>query len=89
VTVDRLVYVLRFADVTEHNVFLCNYISGEPHLPADSPEALEQNVDNRFEPKWIPLADLAAKKFLVWQPIQQRLLHDLEHGFAPHVVDLA
>jgi 8-oxo-dGTP pyrophosphatase MutT (NUDIX family) len=89
VAIDRLLYTLHFADGTEHSVFLCNYIAGEPHLPADSPEALETNSDNRFKPGWVPVADLPQTEFFVWQPIKVRLLHDLEHGFAPEPVTLA
>jgi len=77
----RLLYTLRFEDGTEHSIFLCEHVSGEPHLPADSPEAIDQHEDNRFKPRWIPLTDLPETPFLVWEPIKQRLLHDLEHGF--------
>lgn len=89
VGIGRQLYLLRLPDGTEHHIFLCDYISGEPHLPADSPEALQRDPGNRFEPCWLPLMALADAPLLVWEPIKQRLLHDLADGFPPHVVRLA
>jgi 8-oxo-dGTP pyrophosphatase MutT (NUDIX family) len=76
----RLLYILRLADQTEHSIFLADYVSGEPQLPADSPEALEGNSKNRFKPRWVPLDQLADKDFLVWAPVRDQLLHDLPYG---------
>lgn len=89
VAVDRQLYLLRLPDGTEHHIFHCDYISGEPHLPADSPEALLHDSDNRFRPGWLELSTLETAPFLVWEPIRRQLLHDLSHGFPPHVVRLA
>lgn len=89
VDIDRLLYVLKFADGTDHSIFLCSHISGEPHLPEDSPEALLNDPDNRFEPTWVPLTDLAQTNFLVWQDVKTQLLHDLEHGFPEKPLTLA
>lgn len=82
IDIERLLYTLKFSDGTEHSIFLCSYISGEPHLPADSPEALLNDPDNRFKPGWVPLTDLAQTDFLIWQDVKVQLLHDLEHGFS-------
>lgn len=84
----RQLYLLRLDDGTEHHIFQCDYLSGEPHLPADSPEAQVGDPDNRFQPGWLPIGDLATAPFLVWQPIKQRLLKDLQSGFADRVVTL-
>jgi 8-oxo-dGTP diphosphatase len=89
IALDRKLYLLRLADGTEHHIFLGRYVSGEPSLPDDSPEALEQTEHNRFQPCWLPLTALEAAPFLVWQPIKKRLLYDLEHGFTSGVQELA
>lgn len=89
VEVGRELYLLKLANGTDHRIFLGKYITGEPHLPHDSPEALHQHDGDRFQPCWVPVADLAVTPFLVWQPIKERLLHDLEHGFAGAVQTLA
>lgn len=43
----------------EHHIFLCEYVSGTPMLHPNSEEA-EMNAKgkNRYEPKWVDLADL-------------------------------
>lgn len=80
VTVDRLLYVMRMGEVT-HSIYLCKYVSGEPQLMPDSPEALRNDSDNRFEPRWLPLAELGSVSYLIWRPAMQRFLHDMAHGF--------
>ena len=77
---DRLLYTLKLPDGTEHYIFLCTYLSGEPHLPADSPEARMHNPDNRFKPGWVGLADLESLDYMVWKPVMLRLQYDLVHG---------
>lgn len=89
VAIERLLYVVKFADGTDHSVFLCNYVSGDPHLPADSEEALHGDANNRFKPQWVSTEDLAQTPFGVWQPIKEQLLHDLEHGFSEKPQTLA
>lgn len=89
IAVDRKLYVLTLGDGTKHHIFLGNYLSGEPHLPSDSPEAIHGNENNRFKPCWLPLAKLADAPFIVWQPIKERLLYDLEHGFTDNILELA
>jgi 8-oxo-dGTP pyrophosphatase MutT (NUDIX family) len=85
---ERELYLLTLADGSESHIFLCEYISGTPHLPADSPEAQEPPT-NRFLPRWMPLAQLADAPFLVWAPIKQQLLHDLQHGLPKTLQTLA
>lgn len=88
VEVIRQLYELDLPDGTQHCVFLCKYISGEPHLPADAPEVLQSDKDNVFKPGWLPVDKLANAPFLVWRPIRDRLLLDLADGFAEKVVKL-
>jgi 8-oxo-dGTP diphosphatase len=89
IAIERKVYMLKTADGSDHHIFLGRWLAGEPRLPDDSPEALHQHENNRFKPCWLPIASLAEAPFLVWQPIKVQLLHDLEHGFADHVLELA
>jgi ADP-ribose pyrophosphatase YjhB (NUDIX family) len=86
VSVRRQLYLMNF-EGNLHHIFLCEYVSGEPHLPADAPEANE-GPDNRFEPCWMPVTGLPAAPFIIWQPVKDRLLYDLEHGFANEVVEI-
>lgn len=85
---ERELYRLRFHDGSESVLFLCTYIAGEPHLPADAPEA-QEGPNNRFNPRWVPLGQLADLPFLVWKPVQVQLLQDLQHGFRDSVQLLA
>ncbi|HSX05549.1 MAG TPA: NUDIX domain-containing protein [Candidatus Saccharimonadales bacterium] len=89
VQTERQIYFLQLADGTEHYFFLARYISGEPHLPADSPEALGNGPENRFLPRWVPLVELPELPFLVWLPIKEQLVHDLHSGFPDSVLTLA
>jgi mutator protein MutT len=82
VAIERLLYTVKFADGTDHAIYLCNYVSGEPQLQADSEEALHSDDSNRFKPQWISTDDLAQTPFGVWQPVKEQLLYDLEHGFS-------
>jgi 8-oxo-dGTP diphosphatase len=88
IKLERSLYLLKLADGTDHHIFLGRYVSGEPHLPETSPEALEQNENNRFKPCWVSLEELADVLFLVWRPIKEQLLHDLEHGFSNSIQTL-
>jgi 8-oxo-dGTP diphosphatase len=87
VTIERQLYILTI-DSNDHYIYLCNFVSGDPHLPADSPEALLHDPDNRFEPCWLPLSELPHAPFLIWRPIQQQLLRDLRTGFAENIVEI-
>lgn len=63
-----------------HKIFLCEYLSGEPHLPMDAPEA-SHGPKNRFKPAWVPVDDLPRLPFIYWQPVQQPLIDGLADGF--------
>jgi 8-oxo-dGTP diphosphatase len=89
VTVQRLLYTLSIDGKDLHSIFLCEYVSGEPHLPADSPEAMRATEGNYFKPRWLPLSELATAEFTVWKPIADQLLKDLEAGFSETPRELA
>ena len=87
VRLQRPLYLLRRGNV-QHHIFLCEYIAGEAHLPVNAEEALRTDADNRYIPKWLPLHELAEAPFLIWQPIKEQLLRDLEHGFSDSRVEI-
>lgn len=80
ISVERQVIQMIDGPIT-HHIFLCRYISGQPSLPIDAPEALIQNPDNRFQPGWFPVEDLTNLPFTYWQPLQQPLIDGLKDGF--------
>jgi 8-oxo-dGTP pyrophosphatase MutT (NUDIX family) len=80
VSVGRQVLELRDGDVV-HKIYLCEYIGGEPHLPADSPEALVNNPDNRFAPRWATIAEVEELPFTYWEPLHKPLNEALKNGF--------
>lgn len=63
-----------------HKIYLCEYISGEPQLPPDAPEAT-YGPDNRFKPVWVPVDQLRDLPFIYWQPVQWPLIDGLAKGF--------
>lgn len=87
VSVDRLLYIMQEGNRV-HSIYLCKYISGEPHLPNDAPEALHHSESNRFKPCWQPLPDIASLPFLIWKPVQERFVHDMSHGFSGLPVEI-
>ena len=80
VTVGRQVLEMHDGDVV-HKIFLCVYVSGEPHLPDDSPEALLNDPDNRFAPRWVDIADVPGLPFTYWEPLREPLNKALTQGF--------
>jgi 8-oxo-dGTP diphosphatase len=76
----RQILEMRDGDVV-HQIYLCEYISGEPHLPPDAPEAQHMSDQNRFKPGWVSIADLDALSFVYWQPLKQSLIEGLHDGF--------
>ncbi len=67
-----------------HKIYLCEYMSGEPKLPADAPEAA-LGPNNRFKPGWVSLDKLSELPFIYWQPLQQPLVDGLANGFSESV----
>jgi ADP-ribose pyrophosphatase YjhB (NUDIX family) len=60
-------------DGTNHHVFLCEYISGEPSLSLDSPELTKESGSHSYVPLWkeinklkdLPIWPFDAKPFLI------------------------
>lgn len=46
VTAGREVYRMEDGPIN-HHIFLCEYVNGQPHLPADAPEFLLRNLDRK------------------------------------------
>lgn len=85
VKVGRLVYELHDATGPHrHYFYLCEFISGEPHLPTDSEEA-QLGPNNRFKPAWVPIGKLPELRFNYWDPIRILLIEDLKKGFPKKV----
>lgn len=62
-------------------IFLCEYVSGEPQLHPDSPEAhISAMGVNTYEPMWLPLSELASVTFRS-PALQQAILDGLKNGF--------
>lgn len=64
-----------------HAIYLCQYISGEPALAPHAPEAIHGD-DNRFKPRWVPIAELSDIPFTYWEPLRVPLIEGLQNGFA-------
>lgn len=49
---------------SNHQLFLCHYVSGEPKLSEDSSEKIEMNENNQYYPMWVKVEKL--KDFTIW-----------------------
>lgn len=85
VSVRRQVLEMRDGEVS-HQIFLCEYISGEPLLEAHAEEALRATEHNRFQPRWVAFEELANLPFSYWQPLKQPLLDGLATSFSDPLV---
>ena len=56
-------------ETSEHQVFECEYISGEPKLSDDSIEVSKTNENNTYEPVWVDIEDI---KDLNIKPVKTR-----------------
>jgi 8-oxo-dGTP diphosphatase len=83
--VDRKVIEMRDGE-TSHEIFLCEYISGQPHLPQHAPEYLHMSDDNRFKPGWMSVSNLPDLPFTYWQPVKKPLVEGMRNGFGGEVV---
>lgn len=62
-------------------IYLCDYVSGEVSLPAESTEAkIHALGKNLYVPMWLPLAKLPSVPFLS-ETLKQVLVNALAHGF--------
>lgn len=84
VEVERQVLEMRDGEF-RHRIYLCRYVSGEPEMPADAPEALHMNEDNRFKPRWIDIERLPSIPFTYWYPLKKPLIAGLCDSFGPEV----
>ena len=95
VSVGQLLYQLHYDDGEEQNLYLCRYVSGEPSVHPNSPEAERMTrLGTYYNPQWIPLAELP--KHLVY-PLEARdwFIDDVRDNFVHcpreatiHVADL-
>ncbi len=62
-------------------VYLCEYVSGEPHLHEESEEMkINQLGQNLYEPRWVKLSDLPTRPFLS-ENLKGTLLQAIANGF--------
>ena len=86
---ERLVFVEEAGDVfgTQY-VYLCDYVSGEPQLSPDSPEApIHAMGKNLYIPKWVSLADLENRPFLS-EKLKQAILDGVQSGFPVTAIEI-
>lgn len=84
VTVERKLYEMHDPDGHVHTIFLCGYVSGEPILSKDSEEAIQMLATKgkqQYKPTWVKFEDIAKLPFRYWQPVGDRLLHDIKNGW--------
>lgn len=63
--------------------FVGYHTGGVPFLHPDSPEAIQTDPDNRFEPKWIPLDELNEKNCHPDYVKLLPLIREINHGKIP------
>lgn len=75
-------YLTAITEDSEHHIFLCDYLEGEPILMPDSPEAQEHaSGSNRFKPGWVDCVRLADLSFEYWQPLHGVMCQGAASGF--------
>ncbi len=88
VTVDRLLYHITWDNGEENYFYLCEYVSGEPTLPADSEEAEQMKAGEQvYEPMWLDI-DALPSLTLYQLEIRDLFLEDYKNGFAQEVREL-
>lgn len=85
----RLTYIEEAsAPHAKQYIFRCDYVSGDIMLSPNTEEAKANALGkNTYEPLWKPLEDFTNLKF-VSPTLKERLLHDLQHGFASEPLTL-
>lgn len=72
----------------QQNVFLCNYVAGEPNLSPESEEAkINKLGQNLYTPMWLPLQALPAVPFMSTK-LQAALLDALNNGFPASPIEI-
>jgi len=81
VTPGKLVYETHHDNGDMHYFYLCEYVSGEPVLQPETNEYrdIQQGIDY-YEPRWIPLSNLA-DTILYPIEIRDQLIKDVANGF--------
>ncbi len=81
VKVGDSLYIISHNDNSEHHMYICEYISGQPKLSLNAPENDKMlNNDEWYNPEWISVKSLSD---IPLQPLKLRniLIRDLENGF--------
>jgi ADP-ribose pyrophosphatase YjhB (NUDIX family) len=70
------------------NIFLCDYVSGEPALHPESAEAkISAMGKNTYEPMWMSLDEVASVPFRS-DRLRRAILDGVAHGFPAQPVDI-
>lgn len=84
----RLVFIEHAGDpYGDQYIYLCNYVSGEPELSADSDEAaIDKLGKNLYQPAWLEVSELVERSF-VSPKLKQHLLHAFVNGWPETVLE--
>lgn len=85
----RLVFIEEAGDPygTQY-IFVCDYVSGEPALSPGSGEyAINAMGKNLYQPRWLPLTDLADTPFRS-ERLKQAVLNGIQHGWPSEPLDI-
>lgn len=81
----RLVFIDQADFYGDQYIYFCDYISGEPALAAEAPEAaINKMGKNLYQPGWLPLDKLASVPFLSAE-LQQAILDAVTNGWPEQV----
>ncbi len=71
------------------NIFLCDYVSGEPELHPESTEAKINDMDigNNYQTVWLPLSKLATAPFRS-DRLRRAVLDGVANGFPDTPLDI-
>lgn len=68
-------------------VYLCEYVSGEPHLREDTQEyAINKLGKNTYTPTWLNIVNLSNTKFLSPE-LKQAIINALDAGWPESVIE--
>lgn len=86
----RLLFIEHAGDMYgDQYVYVATYVSGEPQLSPESQEyAINQLGQNLYEPKWLPLSDLATAPFLS-DELRQHILDGVATGWPQEVQEFS
>lgn len=83
----RLVFIDHADFDGDQLVYLCEYVSGEPHLREDTHEyAINKLGKNTYTPTWLNIANLSNTKFLSPE-LKQAILNALDAGWPESVIE--